>query len=182
MALVMSAGAYDGLLKALVNAHKERQRLALARPLGRVLASVVADLVPAEPAVPVVLVPVPSRRAVVRRRGHDPLLRLTRVAAAQLRRQGRDASVAQLLRVVRHTSDQTGLDASARFTNLHGSMRAARAASRGGAVVVVDDVVTTGSTAREAQRALEAGGTRVAGIAAIAGTRRRSLPLHCPDD
>jgi orotate phosphoribosyltransferase len=53
-------------------------------------------------------------------------------------------------------------------------MRRRRGAGRPvGRLVVVDDVLTTGSTAREAQRALETAGLQVAGVAAVAATRRR---------
>jgi len=178
LAPVYAAGPYDGALKLLVNAHKERGRLALARPLGRVLAGVVST---AAPVGPVLLVPVPSSRAVSRRRGHDPLLRITRAASAVLRAHGRSAQVGCLLRSVRRPEDQSGLDRRARAENLQGALRAAGASSSG-LVVVVDDVVTTGATAREAQRALEEAGTFVTGIAALAATRRRSLPLQPQDD
>jgi predicted amidophosphoribosyltransferase len=179
----MAAGEYAGILRSLVVAHKEHQALALARPLGEVLAGVVRDLVAAvaPPGTPVGLVPVPSRPAVVRRRGHDPLLRTARVAAARLRRTGTPASVRRLLVPTGRVADQAGLGAEARAANLAGAFRARHRAGSG-LLVVVDDVITTGATAREAQRALEAGGHLVAGVAAVAATRRRiadagSLPV-----
>lgn len=181
-----AAGEYDGALRALVNAHKERRAFGLARPLGHVLAGVVADLLrwadPPQPADPprglarVALVPVPSRRGVVRARGHDPLLRLSRHAAARLRRDGQSAQVLRLLRPARTVRDQAGLDARARAANLAGSLRATPRGRDAAALVVVDDVLTTGATAREAQRALEEAGHAVLGIATVAATRRRSGP------
>lgn len=181
----MAAGEYDGVLKVLVNAHKERGQFALARPLGGVLAHVVDDLVAQDGSAgaPWFLVPVPSRAGVVRKRGHDPLLRITRHAAATLRHRGADVRVARLLQVVTVPADQAGLDAAERAANLAGSLRARPRTTRRhlrrwplGRALVVDDVVTTGSTAREAQRALEAAGVDIRGIAAVAATRKRVIP------
>lgn len=184
LAVPFAAGPYDGLLKALVNEHKEHGSFALAVPLGRVLCDVVHDLLLADQAqVPrvgqVLLVPVPSRSAVVRRRGHDPLLRMTREATRRLRRYGVDAVARQLLVSTGRVRDQSTLGADERAANLAGAMRCRRCAAPPpgpGRLVVVDDVLTTGATAREAQRALERGGFAVTGVATVAATRRRQPP------
>ncbi len=184
LALPFAAGAYDGLLKVMVNQHKEHGVFALATPLGRVLSDVVRDLVAVLGAEErcVLLVPVPSRRAVVRRRGHDPLLRVTRRAAVRLRRTGVDATVQRRLVPSGRVRDQSTLDAVERAANLAGTMSSRRGRLDDGAlVVVVDDVLTTGSTVREAQRALEDAGTAVAGVATVAATRRRAEWTGRPD-
>ena len=186
-----SAGPYDGLLKTLVNEHKEHGVLALAAPLGRVLCDVVDDLaraVDGAPGRPVRLVPVPSRRSVVRRRGHDPLLRVARAAASRLRGRGVDASVRHLLVSARPVRDQAGLGAADRAVNLAGVMRCrgrpvpGSVPVRGTVLVVVDDVLTTGATAREAQRALEQAGVRVDAVATVAATVRQLCGTALPFD
>jgi predicted amidophosphoribosyltransferase len=178
LATPFAGGPYDGLLRTLVNEHKERAVLGLAAPLGRVLADVLRDLVASRPGAdgggPVVLVPVPSRRSVVRGRGHDPLVRIARAAAARSRRRGLAATVGRPLSPSRRVLDQSTLGAADRAVNLAGSLRCRRPPRPGaGLVVIVDDVLTTGATAREAQRALEDAGVPVAGIAVLAATRRR---------
>lgn len=179
------------MLRVLVLAHKEHRAFALARPLGSLLAisvEAVVALAKAEDRTACLLVPVPSRPAVVRERGHDPMLRAARVAAVDLRRRGHRTQVATLLRQRLRPGDQAGLGAAQRAANLHDSLVARRVAlralaRRGDAVlaVVCDDVLTTGATAREAQRALEDAGVPVAGIACVAATRRRGSPgVGCP--
>lgn len=190
LATCFAAGEYAGPLGALVVAHKEHAAFALARPLGHLLAVAagpVSSAVQARGAT-LVLVPVPSRPGVVRARGHDPMLRISRVAAGLLAASGTRARVVRLLEQRFTVPDQAGLSSAGRATNLAGSMavrpraRAALAAS-GAAVslVICDDVLTTGATAREAQRALEDSGLGVSGIATVAATQRRfsarALPM-----
>lgn len=188
LAPAFAAGEYAEPLRQLILVHKEQRVFGLARPLGLVLAaSVRAGLGRRSHTL---LVPVPSRQAVVRARGHDPVLRMVRVAAASLREEGHDVAVHPMLRQRDVVADQAGLSAAERANNLLDRMdvptrwlrRLARAATPVTAVVC-DDVLTTGSTAREAQRALEAVGVPVRAIACVAATRKRnagtarSLPL-----
>ncbi len=160
---VVAAGAYDGVVRSLLLAHKERGRLALAGPLGAALAGAVAVHGPCA-----VLVPVPSSPASVRARGHDHARRL---AAAAGRRLGVPA--AGVLVQARPVHDQAGLDAGERRANLQGALRSRRRLD-GVDVVVVDDVVTTGATLAEAARALSAAGARIRGASVVAATPRRA--------
>ena len=189
-----STGEYAGALRSLVVDHKDHGRLSLADPLGRLLAVAVAGALGEAASAPsgpawLHLVPVPSHPAVVRRRGQDPLLRITRRAGAVLRRRGVGAVVLPALRVVERPVDQAGLGAADRVTNVAGrfGVRPGVLERREpGPVLLVDDVVTTGSTLREAQRALEGAGVAVHAAAAVAATRRRGhgsrprLPIPSP--
>lgn len=181
-----ATAAYDGLVQQLVLGLKERRLLGLARPLGDLLALAVLEAIHpyAVGGLPLVLVPAPSRPSSVRARGLDSTATITARAARLLGRYGLDVHTARLLRTRPGVVDQAGLDAAARAANLAGSMtcpapglrRLAQRVPRG-LVVVCDDVLTTGSTAREAQRALEAVGLSVIAVAAVAATRRLRLPL-----
>ena len=162
---VVAAAAYGGVVRTLLLAHKERGRTTLVAPLGALLATAAAAYGPG-----VLLVPVPSSATAVRERGHDHARRL---AAAAGRRTGLRS--VPLLRAARALADQSGLDAAGRSANLHGALVAGPGA-RGRAVVVVDDVVTTGATLAEAARALEAAGARVQGAAVVAATLLRRSP------
>lgn len=181
-----AATSYAGTVRAMVLAHKERRVLALAVPLGELLALAVAaavhELLPGPAgAVPLVLVPVPSRSGTVRQRGHDPTSSLVQVAARRLSATGRPAECVHLLRTRRGVADQSGLGAEARAANLAGAFRVhppalrslARAVSQAH-VVVCDDVLTTGATAAEAQRVLRSVGLPALAAVAVAATRRRT--------
>lgn len=183
---VCAAGGYEGVLRALVLGHKERGLHPLRAPLVRVLGVALGPLLEQLPRGArggLVLVPVPSRAATVRTRGHDPTWTMTRLAAAAAARAGHPVGAARLLRLRPGVLDQAGLDTAGRAANLAGSMtcpspplrRLAAAGPLAGAVVC-DDVVTTGSTLREAQRALEAVGLPVVGAVVVAATRRRRPP------
>jgi len=108
-----------------------------------------------------VLVPAPSRRQANRTRGFSPAALLAQALAARGRLLGLDLVVHQPLRFARTVQDQKLLDRAGRQVNLEGSMVASPpvAGGRFGAgVAIIDDVVTTGATLREATRALAQAG------------------------
>lgn len=172
---------YAGAVRALVVGHKDHGQWGHRRVLGTLLAHAVrAAVAGLDPAVPLLLVPVPSSPGSGRRRGYDPTTALVRAAAAQVRRDGRGRAVdVAPLVVSRGAADQAGLGAAARAANVGGSMhcpapRLARvgARRREAYVVVCDDVLTTGASAREAQRALGAVGVEPVAVATVAATER----------
>ncbi len=175
---VWASTEYAGVARAALLAHKEHGLLSLARPLGAALARAVIGLLAsadAELCEPVRLVPVPSRRRVVRERGHDPLQRITARAGRVLRRSGVPAVRASPLSVVRVVIDQSGLGAAERGENMRGAFTC-RTGIAGCPSIIVDDIITTGATAVEAVRAVSAEGGIVLGVAVVAATRRRSPP------
>ena len=174
---VAATCVYGGPVRHAVLAHKERGRLALARPLGDALSAAVSVWLDpparggAATNLQAALVPAPSSPGAVRRRGQDPLLRIARRACVTLRRAGFDCTLVPALRHRRRVSDQSGLGLVARQANLRGSMTirmGAEALLAGRRVIIVDDVVTTGATIGELARVLRATGRVPTGAAVIA--------------
>lgn len=170
---------YEGVATRLATAFKDEERRDLAGPLGRLLADAVARALLASGHArerPVLLVPVPSSSAAVRRRGDRPMLLLARHAARHV---GPAVEVAPVLSMVRRTADQAGLDRLGRLANLRGAMvvpRPGRVVGRH--CLLVDDVLTSGATLSEGQRALLSAGAATVTMAAAMVTPRRSPGVH----
>lgn len=174
--VVHAATRYEDEVRAVLLAHKERGALALAGPLGTALAGAVRAGLDGAPRgrTGVLLVPVPSARRAVRARGHDPARRIALAAAGELRGSGTPARVLAVLRQRRAVADQAGLNSRQRLDNLAGALSVAPGGGRllagAGAVVLVDDLMTTGASLAEAARAVrEAVGCAEAGGAEWAG-------------
>lgn len=180
---VYAAVDYADRARAVLLAHKERGALELAVPLGAALAAAVRAAAPAPG--PLLLVPVPSARRAVAARGHDPVLRIARAAARELRRRGRAAGVSAVLRQRRAVADQSGLRAPQRLANLAGALAAVPGAGRllaaGPMVVLVDDLIATGASLADAARAVRDAGGGVAGAAVVAATAPRCSVRAPPD-
>jgi predicted amidophosphoribosyltransferase len=170
---VWAVAAYAGPVRETVVAWKDRGRRDLGRALtasvraaGGHLASPLGSALAGDP---LWVVPVPSRAASVRRRGGDLVGGLARAGADGLRSGGVDAEVASVLRLRGTRRDQVGLGARARGRNLAGAFTT-RPDVSGRWALVVDDVLTTGSTLAAAVAALETSGAGVLGALVLAAT------------
>jgi predicted amidophosphoribosyltransferase len=175
---VFAATNYAGGARRALIHYKERGRRDLGRPLSSLLAEAVALALSETRAPPgrALLVGVPSSRRAAALRGGDHVARLARTAGARTGvRVGH--GVLTYRRAVR---DSAGLSSAERAANLDGALRAQPPVGR--AALLVDDIVTTGATLREAHRALRAAGWPVIGAAVVAATPKRvgGFPLAGP--
>jgi predicted amidophosphoribosyltransferase len=164
---VFALGRYVGARRRVILAVKEHGRADLIAPLAGALAVGVHRLLTWRMVeIPLTIVPAPTRRSAARRRGGDPVARMARAAVAG----HPDVAVVQALRLKGLARDSVGLGTSARERNIAGRvlLRGPRPRGNFGEVVLVDDIVTTGATARESVRALRAAGIPVAAVLAIA--------------
>ena len=152
-----------------IRALKFRGERVYARVLGVLLAR--ACLASRRP-LPDVLVPIPLHPARYRRRGFNQAWEIARFAAARLDLPIEHRALARVI----PTREQSGLSLLERRRNIRGAFRVDRvvAARR---VALVDDVLTSGSTASEAASAL-----RTAGVAEIELWAAARVPLRPPFD
>ncbi|HUU30789.1 MAG TPA: ComF family protein [Phycisphaerae bacterium] len=170
---VVRVGPYEEPLRSLILRYKYGRRVELAPLLGRFLAERFA-LAPWADRVEMV-VPVPLHWTRQMRRGFNQAEAVARalVGAAGPRLVGK-----RLLRV-RPTPHQTRLPLSRRAANVHGAfeVRGRHAGLEGKRVLLVDDVMTSGSTLAECARTLRRGGAAAvyAAVVAVAGADESGL-------
>jgi len=150
---VWAASDYAGPVRAAVLATKRGER-AYLDPLAGLLAPLVAC--------GSVVVPLVTTRGRAAERGFDQARELARRVAAL-----RSGTCADLLR--KRGSAQRGLDRAARLT-ARGRFALRPGAAVPARAVLLDDVVTTGATLRDAARVLAAAGCAVLGAVVVART------------
>ncbi|MGH9611297.1 MAG: ComF family protein [Bryobacteraceae bacterium] len=160
-------GSYEGALRDLIRLLKYGKVVTVARPLSRRLLGALPlnerfDLVMA--------MPMHWRKRWAR--GFNQAELLARPVA---RRMG--LKLANNLRRRRYTAPQASLDEAQRRQSPQGSF-AVRKAERvkGKRVLLIDDVLTTGSTLRAAAEALKAAGAAHVSVLAVARADRRAWP------
>lgn len=155
---VWYATEYSESISRIFRAYKDQNRTALITYLAPGLQQAVAEAI-------LVLgscwICVPPRNQInFRKRGFDPVSRLINLGDNAVPRQ----LPINTLRFQRQVRDQRRLDKPERASNISGSMKAIPGSKR---VLLVDDVMTTGSTLKECTRALSAAGYEVAGICVL---------------
>lgn len=158
-----AVAAYDGAARSLVHKLKYNDRTELAEALGLMMLRAGAELL----ADADLIVPVPLHRWRLWRRRFNQAAALAQVVA----RQANIPCDMQMLRRVKITRSQVGLTRSQRRDNLSGAFRVAESARLRLAqkrVLVIDDVVTTGSTANAVARALLRGGAQTVDVLSFA--------------
>ncbi len=104
------------------------------------------------------LVPIPSSKTSQRRRGRSFIVDLCKEISSQT-----GFSMNDCLDLSRRVSDQSGLSRIERLSNMKGAFVLKSDAIVRGDLILIDDVVTTGATLREAARALNSQGFHAIG-------------------
>lgn len=151
--LARSLYRYEGGIRDAIHALKYHRDFSVIPDLARLFAAGILTHVPDAAAVQLVPVPLHSRK--LRKRGFNQSHELAKAICLLVP----GAGIWPHLRRVKDTETQTHLSASARRRNVQGAFRAARTPAPE-SVILIDDVMTTGSTVDACARALHQTGSR----------------------
>jgi ComF family protein len=179
-ARAVAYGSYDGGLRELIHLLKYNQVRPAANVLGRMLAEVITGMESGFSGATLV-VPVPLHAHKLRQRGFNQSELIAR-AAMKLRPEGRLLLTPQVLERRRETQSQIGLSRHQRRENIRGAFAVTRLDDVAGReILLVDDVLTTGTTASECARILRRAGAAKVWVATVARTLKADANHAAPE-
>jgi ComF family protein len=166
---------YDGRLRDAIHALKYERLRPAAKQLGAMLAQAIAQLQPDAPA-ELLVVPVPLHKTKHKQRGFNQARALALAAIEALNHSHPEwklSLASSTLMRLRATETQAGLTPTQRRKNVRGAFKVSDpAAVQGRHVLLVDDILTTGATARAAAQSLIKAGAASVYVATLARARR----------
>ena len=169
----VSFGEYAGALRGLIHLLKYEGVLTAGPVLGRLLAEAITQLEHGDDEAKPLLVPVPWYSSKRGERGFNQAELIARSAVKSL---PQPMEVAAVLKRQRATHSQVELTRKERVANMRGAFRVADPERvKGHAVIVVDDVMTTGTTVSECARVLKKAGVDKVWAATVARTLKEVM-------
>ncbi len=159
------ATTYDEAVKKCVCLFKYGGKTQMARPLGNLMCGFALRNIAAEEID--VIVPVPLHPVKMRERQFNQSEHLAALLAGKMNK----SVVKDRVRRVKYTAPQTELNRDQRLRNVRGAFLVGKNADfKGMAVLLVDDVLTTGATLHECAKAIkDAGAKKVVALALARG-------------
>ena len=165
-------GAYDGALRDLIHLLKYERVAPAAVVLGRMLAEAIQKMSTGSGSA--LVVPVPLHSSKRRERGFNQAELIAR-AALKINALPAGELAADMLERTRPTISQIGLTRPQRVENIRGAFRVRHLNKvTGRTILLVDDVLTTGTTASECARILRKAGAEKVWVATVARTLKES--------
>jgi ComF family protein len=176
---------YRKELREMIHLLKYERMSGVAKLLGPMLAEAILSI-ESVAAQDLIVVPVPLFPSKLRQRGYNQSELLAKTALAEVQRTRPDWRLSlepAIMRRRRDTRSQFALNPTSRYWNVKGAFAVDRNSIRPGCeVLLIDDIYTTGATARECSRALRRAGASKVWVATLARAQTPRVPVAMWDE